>query len=237
MFCHNCGKQIPDDTRFCHYCGVAQDGGQSASASAAPPPVQPQPTPRQTTWQAQPQQAPQQTVWQAQSQSAPQQTAWQAQSQASPQQTAGQERERVLPGVLGAFLCSLVGVVVMVVLHRIGFVSSLSGIIMLVCTVWGYTHFSKVMSRKGVVFSVLIVILMIYVGNRINWAFIFLKNMSPSASVLNVFHFFRILPNVLNNRMTEHYQNSLFQQYAYAAAGMIFLGIYLVRGNRSGKKK
>lgn len=219
MFCHNCGKQIPDGTRFCHYCGVAQDGGQSASASAAPPPVQPQPKP-------------QQAVWQAQSQSAPQQTAWQAQSQAAPQQAAGQERERVLPGILGAFLCSLAGVVVMVVLHRIGFVSSLSGIIMLACTVWGYTHFGKVMSRKGIVFSVLIVILMIYIGNRINWAGILRQGMDLSDFITN----FLIVPHS-TNRIVEAYHESLFQQYAYAAAGMIFLIIYLVRGNRAGKEK
>lgn len=36
MFCHNCGKQIPDGTRFCHYCGAVQDRVQSAPASAAP---------------------------------------------------------------------------------------------------------------------------------------------------------------------------------------------------------
>jgi hypothetical protein len=25
MFCHNCGKQIPDDSKFCPYCGQVSD--------------------------------------------------------------------------------------------------------------------------------------------------------------------------------------------------------------------
>jgi len=45
MFCHNCGKQIPDDTRFCRYCGAAQGGVQRAPAPAAPPQPQPAPQP------------------------------------------------------------------------------------------------------------------------------------------------------------------------------------------------
>lgn len=24
MFCKNCGKQIPDNTKFCNYCGAQQ---------------------------------------------------------------------------------------------------------------------------------------------------------------------------------------------------------------------
>lgn len=49
MFCHNCGKQLSDGTKFCRYCGAPQDSVQGAPAPAAPPPVrpvQPQPAPR-----------------------------------------------------------------------------------------------------------------------------------------------------------------------------------------------
>lgn len=41
MFCHNCGKQIPDATKFCHYCGALQDAAQDAAAAQAVPPPQP----------------------------------------------------------------------------------------------------------------------------------------------------------------------------------------------------
>jgi len=198
MFCHNCGGEIPNDTKFCRYCGAAQGKGQNAPESA--PPVQPQ------------------------------QASWQAQSQP----TASQEH--VLPGIFGAFLCSLAGVAVMVLLNNMGYVSSLSGIVMLACTVWGYSHFSKAMSKKGIIFSVLIVIAMIYVGNRLCWAIMFRKANSPSSPLTDILFFFRRLP-LVNLRMVEAYQESLIQQYAFAAVGVIFLVINLVRGNRAGKKK
>lgn len=39
MFCHNCGKQIPEGTKFCHHCGAAQNKVQGAPASSAPSPA------------------------------------------------------------------------------------------------------------------------------------------------------------------------------------------------------
>lgn len=232
MFCHNCGKQIPDGIKFCNYCGAAQEGDQSAPASAAPPPVPPV-QPQSTSWQAQPQQAPQQASWQAQPQPAPQTAFWQTQPE--PQSTVGQTQERVLPGILGALLCSLAGVVFMVLLRQIGYVSSLSGIIMLACTAWGYAHFGKTMSTKGIVFSILIVIAMIYVGNRFCWAIIVRRSISPSSPFTDILFYFLHLP-LLGRGMAEAYQRTLFQQYSYAAVGVIFLVVYLVRGNRAGKK-
>lgn len=38
MFCRNCGKEIPNDTKFCNHCGAAQD---STSASPSAQPAQP----------------------------------------------------------------------------------------------------------------------------------------------------------------------------------------------------
>lgn len=201
MFCHNCGKQIPDDTRFCHYCGAAQDEVQGAPEPAAQP-IPSQPISNQPI---------------------------------SSQPTAAGERERVVAGIFGALLCSLAGVVVMLVLRRIGYVASLSGIIMMVCTAWGYAHFGKVMSKKGIVFSVLIVIIMIYIGHGMYWSAIVL-----GSDLYNGARFFfsvGVLGLLKRNRgMFEAWQRGLFEQYAYAAVGMIFVVINLVRGNRAKKK-
>ncbi len=48
MFCHNCGKQIPDGSRFCHYCGAPQ----AAAGSAPQPerPVQQRPVQQRPAW-------------------------------------------------------------------------------------------------------------------------------------------------------------------------------------------
>jgi TM2 domain-containing membrane protein YozV len=38
MYCHNCGKQLPDGTRFCPDCGAA-NAPTAGAPPAAPPPV------------------------------------------------------------------------------------------------------------------------------------------------------------------------------------------------------
>lgn len=49
MFCHNCGKQIPDGTKFCHYCGAPQEAGSqpepepSVQSQFTEPQPEPQP--------------------------------------------------------------------------------------------------------------------------------------------------------------------------------------------------
>lgn len=145
------------------------------------------------------------------------------------------QAERVLPGILGALLCSLGGVAVMVVLFQMGYVASLSGIIMLGCTVWGYAHFGNAISKKGIVISVLIVIFMIYEGTRLCAAISLAGSFDGHSNFLGI-----ILTemtrfnNIFNlpEPQREYYYEILSQQYAFAAAGMIVMVINLFRGSR-----
>ncbi len=41
MFCQNCGKQIPDETKFCHYCGAKQPQQDYAPSNQQPYPPRP----------------------------------------------------------------------------------------------------------------------------------------------------------------------------------------------------
>ena len=44
MFCTNCGNQLPDGTRFCIFCGTAQESiPVAAPAPVAEAPAAPQP--------------------------------------------------------------------------------------------------------------------------------------------------------------------------------------------------
>lgn len=197
MYCPHCGKQIPDNTKFCRYCGAEQTRG---TAAAGEPFVY-----------AEPSGAPQ----------APQ---------------ARQPKERVGAGILGALLGSLVGVVVMLLLDRLGYVSSLSGIIMLAGAVWGYAHFGKALSTKGILICVPIVIAMVYVGSRLCWAVTIHGLYPPSGP--NYLDLFVHLPQQLKaGGLEDQYYEYLVQQYAFAALGVVLLVINVIRGNRAAKKK
>ena len=68
-------------------------------------------------------------------------------------------KENVLAGIVGAFLFSLAGAVVYFLLNLIGYVASISGLIGAVCAVKGYALFAKKESKKGIVISAIVSLL------------------------------------------------------------------------------
>ena len=75
-----------------------------------------------------------------------------------------QFKENVMAGIVGAFLFSLVGAAVYFLLHLIGYVASISGLIGAVCAVKGYTVFSKKESKKGIVIAALVSVLVMVIA-------------------------------------------------------------------------
>lgn len=77
-------------------------------------------------------------------------------------------QENVLFGIVGAFLFSLVGGVMYILLSMIGFIAALSGLVGVVCAIKGYSFFAKKESKRGIIISVVIaaVVLIIawYIG-------------------------------------------------------------------------
>lgn len=70
-------------------------------------------------------------------------------------------KENVLAGIVGAFLFSLAGAAVYVLLNMIGYIASISGLVGAVCAVKGYSVFSKKESKKGIVIAAIISVLVI----------------------------------------------------------------------------
>lgn len=63
-----------------------------------------------------------------------------------------QERERVFPGILGAFLFSLAGAVVYLILHRVGYIAGITGLATAYLSFFGYGLLSgNKESKKGMI--------------------------------------------------------------------------------------
>lgn len=67
-----------------------------------------------------------------------------------------EKKENVLLGILGAFLFSLAGAVVWVVLDLIGFIAAISGLVGVFCAIHGYRIFAGKLSKKGIVIAIVI---------------------------------------------------------------------------------
>lgn len=48
MFCQNCGKQIPENAKFCNHCGAVQMNGSFQNIQQGTPPHTEQPPPAAT---------------------------------------------------------------------------------------------------------------------------------------------------------------------------------------------
>lgn len=114
-------------------------------------------------------------------------------------QQYGQKKENIFLGIFGALLGSLIGVLAIVIVGQLGYVSMYAGLIMGLCTIMGYKLLSGKITIKGVVISLGIVILMTHVANSIDWSFTivryFANEYQEQVSV------FEVVPEMLNLRL------------------------------------
>ena len=80
------------------------------------------------------------------------------------------KRENVPAGIVGAFLGSLIGVACAVLIGQLGYVASVSGLVMAVCALKGYELLGGSLTKKGALISSLLILVMTYLAHRLIWA-------------------------------------------------------------------
>ncbi|MBR6380991.1 MAG: hypothetical protein IKS07_04880 [Lachnospiraceae bacterium] len=134
--------------------------------------------------------------------------------------------EHILPGIAGALLGSLLGAAAILLISRLGYVSIFPGILMGVCAIKGYEILGGKLTVKGVIFSIVLMILMTYVADRVDWGFIIAKELDT-----DVITGFRVLPEILRRGMIEasDYYKNLGLLMFYTLLGAIPTAIGLLR--------
>jgi len=79
-------------------------------------------------------------------------------------------RDNVLTGTVGAFLGALLGVVCIILVDQLGYVSTVGGVVMAVCAIKGYALLGGCFSKRGAVISSLMLLVMPYIANKICFA-------------------------------------------------------------------
>lgn len=75
-----------------------------------------------------------------------------------------ENEENVVAGVVGAFLFSLVGGVLWFLLYQMGYIAAISGFIGIICAMKGYSFFSKGESKKGIIISVVVTVVVLVIA-------------------------------------------------------------------------
>lgn len=79
-------------------------------------------------------------------------------------------KERVFLGTLGALAGALIGTICIVVLGQFGYIASICGVVMGACAMGGYQLLGKKMSKKGIIITIVIMLVMVYLSNWISYA-------------------------------------------------------------------
>lgn len=127
--------------------------------------------------------------------------------------------ENVGLGIVGALLGSLVGVLVIVLIGQLGYVAVAGGLVMGFATLKGYELLAKNMSNKGIIISSIIMILMVYVAERIEWAIEVFKVYSDEH--ISFIEAFLYTPEVIRySDATGQFIGSLVLLYVFTAVGV-----------------
>ncbi len=78
--------------------------------------------------------------------------------------------ENVVLGLIGAILGAVLGGASIVLFSQMGYVASLSGLILAFCTLKGYELLGKRLSKVGVVLCVILMVVTPFLADWIDWA-------------------------------------------------------------------
>lgn len=133
-------------------------------------------------------------------------------------QRVEEKKENIIAGIVGAFLGTLIGLLCIVVVDQLGYMASISGVVMGVCAIKGYQLLGGKMSLKGIVISTVFMICVVYISQQLSWAI-------DAADVLNidVFSAFRLIPEMIRQGAIDGgiYMKDLFMLYAFTALGAV----------------
>ena len=128
------------------------------------------------------------------------------------------KKENLVGGVVGALVGSLLGVASIILLSQMGYVAAQSGVIMAVCALKGYELLGGKLTKKGIIISVVIMIIMTYVGDRLDWGIMIARELE-----VDVFYGYRLVPLLLSEEIIDatSYVGNLVLVYAFLLLGAI----------------
>lgn len=127
-------------------------------------------------------------------------------------------RENIAAGVVGALLGTLLGVVCTVVLGQLGYVASISGLVMAVGALKGYELLGGRLSKKGAVISSILILGMTYLAHRLSLAISLTSELG-----MDVLRCFQAIPPLLRTGLLDGpaYWGNLVMLYVFTLLGAV----------------
>lgn len=132
-----------------------------------------------------------------------------------------QKRGNVLTGTVGALIGAAIGGASIILLSQIGFVASISGLILAICTVKGYELLGGKLNAPGIVICLLLMAAMPYLADRLDWAIVAARELGDYNITLA--EAFQNIPEMIEAGMIEKedYISNLVMIYLFVGIGAI----------------
>lgn len=129
------------------------------------------------------------------------------------------KKENVVGGVIGALIGSLIGVLCIVLLSQMNIVAALSGVVMAFGVLKGYELLGGKLTKKGIVISIVIMLVMAYMGDRLDWAIRLMKEVGGG----DLFQCYRAVPRCLEAKIIDAgvYARNLVLLYVFLLLGAV----------------
>lgn len=149
----------------------------------------------------------------------------------NPEQEApapAEKPENVLTGVVGALLGAAIGAGAIILLGQLGYIASISGFILAVCTLKGYELLGGKLSVKGIVISLILLLVTPYIADRLDWAIIIMKEFSSEGVTFG--QAFAAVPGLIAEGaiVQSEYIKNLLMLYGFTILGAFstFKGLF-----------
>ena len=148
-------------------------------------------------------------------------------------QGRARKKENLIGGIAGALIGSAIGAVIIVLLGQLGYVAWISGAVMAVCALKGYELLGGRLSVRGIVISVVCMILMCYLGNRIDWAIFVAKELDVSFA-----DGYTLIPLLLDEDIIAggSYYGNLAVVYLFCIIGAVPTILGILSGQKEAEK-
>lgn len=132
---------------------------------------------------------------------------------------AAEKRENVVTGAVGALLGAVLGGGSIILLSQLGYIASISGLILAVCTLKGYELLGGRLSKKGIVISIVLMLVTPYLADRLDWAIVIMQEWAEYG--VTFAEAFAVVPELLadGSIVMSEYVKNLLMIYGFALLG------------------